>query len=105
MERAILSVRVAQAQKLDLLEAGMAWDLTAFRCPTCGSEDGFRSRRRSFADKYVLPFLLLKPVRCEGCSRRFYRPLFTVVRMRHPRFYMSLAVQSLRVPGTMTSPD
>lgn len=53
-----------------------------YRCRDCGSEVGFRSRRRTFTERYVLPFLLLQPVRCGECFRRDYRFVFTPVRER-----------------------
>jgi hypothetical protein len=48
-------------------------------CRDCGSEVGFRSRRRGFAERYLLPLLLLQPVRCGECFRRDYRLIFTPV--------------------------
>lgn len=53
-----------------------------YRCPDCGSEIGFRSRRRSFTERFVLPLFLLQPVRCGECFRRDYRLVFTKVRDR-----------------------
>jgi hypothetical protein len=53
-----------------------------FHCRDCGSNVGFRSRRRSFSERYLLPLFLLKPVRCGECFRRDYRLIFTVVRDR-----------------------
>lgn len=53
-----------------------------YRCRDCGSEVGFRSRRRTFSERYVLPLLLLQPVRCGECFRRDYRSIFTPVRER-----------------------
>jgi hypothetical protein len=53
-----------------------------FRCRDCSSEVGFRSRRRSLLERYVLPLFLLKPVRCGECFRRDYRLIFTPVRER-----------------------
>jgi hypothetical protein len=55
-----------------------------YLCRDCGSELGFRSRRRNFAERYLLPLLLLKPVRCGECFRRDYRLIFTPVRDRMP---------------------
>lgn len=51
-------------------------------CRDCGSEVGFRSRRRSFIERYLLPLVLLQPVRCGECFRRDYRLIFTRVRNR-----------------------
>jgi len=53
-----------------------------YRCRDCGCEVGFRSRRRSLAERFLLPLLLLQPVRCGECFRRDYRLIFTPVRER-----------------------
>jgi hypothetical protein len=53
-----------------------------FRCHDCGSEVGFRSRRRTFSERYILPVFLLQPVRCGECFRRDYRLIFVPVRAR-----------------------
>ena len=53
-----------------------------YRCADCGSEIGFRSRRRSFSERFLLPLFLLQPVRCGECFRRDYRLVFTKVRDR-----------------------
>jgi hypothetical protein len=54
-----------------------------FKCVDCGSSEGYRSRPRTFTEKYLLPLLLLRPVRCGDCFRRCYRPIFVPVRERH----------------------
>jgi hypothetical protein len=56
--------------------------LTAYRCDDCGCEVGFRSRRRTFSERYLLPVFLLQPVRCAECFRRDYRLIFIPVRER-----------------------
>jgi hypothetical protein len=53
-----------------------------YRCRDCDSETGFRSRRRTLIERYLLPLLLLQPVRCGECFRRDYRLIFTPVRDR-----------------------
>ena len=53
-----------------------------YHCHDCGSEVGFRSRRRTFTERYLLPIFLLQPVRCGECFRRDYRLIFTKVRDR-----------------------
>jgi hypothetical protein len=53
-----------------------------YRCRDCGSHTGFRSRRRSLAERFLLPLFLLHPVRCAECFRRDYRLIFTPVRER-----------------------
>jgi len=55
-----------------------------FHCEDCGSDAGFRSRRRTFSERYLLPVFLLKPVRCAECFRRDYRLVFMPVRERLP---------------------
>ena len=53
-----------------------------YRCRDCGSEVGFRSRRRTFTERYILPLFLMRPVRCGECFRRDYRSIFMPVRER-----------------------
>jgi len=53
-----------------------------YRCRDCGSEVGFRSRRRTFIERFLLPLFLLQPVRCGECFRRDYRSIFIKVRER-----------------------
>jgi hypothetical protein len=57
-------------------------DQADFRCLDCGSEIGFRSRRRTFSERFILPLFLLQPVRCGECFRRDYRWTFTRVKDR-----------------------
>jgi hypothetical protein len=54
----------------------------SYSCRDCGSEVGFRSRRRNLIERYLLPLFLLQPVRCGDCFRRDYRLIFTKVRDR-----------------------
>jgi hypothetical protein len=51
-------------------------------CHDCGSAVGFRSRRRTLAERFILPLFLLQPVRCGECFRRDYRLIFTQVHER-----------------------
>jgi hypothetical protein len=53
-----------------------------YQCRDCGSEVGFRSRRRTLTERFILPLLLLQPVRCGECFRRDYRLIFTHVSKR-----------------------
>ena len=53
-----------------------------YRCRDCGSEVGFRSRRRTLTERFILPLFLLQPVRCGECFRRDYRMIFTPVHDR-----------------------
>jgi len=45
---------------------------SAFRCSECGHDESYRSRPRGTFEKYLLPVLMLRPVRCERCYRRTY---------------------------------
>jgi hypothetical protein len=54
----------------------------SYVCRDCGSEVGFRSRRRTLAERFLLPLFLLQPVRCGECFRRDYRLIFTQVHER-----------------------
>jgi hypothetical protein len=56
--------------------------IQTFHCDDCGSEVGFRSRRRTFVERFILPLFLLKPVRCAECFRRDYRLVFVDVKDR-----------------------
>ena len=47
-----------------------------FQCPDCGSLAGFRSHARTFTEKYILPVMFLRPVRCADCYRRDYHTVF-----------------------------
>ena len=51
-----------------------------FRCRHCGSDAGYRSRPRSFLEKYLAPALFLRPVRCGDCYRRTLRPVSVPLR-------------------------
>jgi hypothetical protein len=53
-----------------------------YRCFECGSEVGFRSRRRSLFERVFLPLFLMQPVRCGECFRRDYRMVFMPVHDR-----------------------
>jgi len=53
-----------------------------FHCEDCASDTAFRSRCRTFSERYILPVFLLQPVRCSECFRRSYRSIFMPVRER-----------------------
>jgi predicted RNA-binding Zn-ribbon protein involved in translation (DUF1610 family) len=55
-----------------------------YQCADCGNETAFRSRRRTFSERFLLPLFLLQPVRCSECFRRDYRLIFMPVRQRLP---------------------
>jgi hypothetical protein len=43
-----------------------------FYCRECGGREAYLSRPRSFCEKYGLPLLFLRAVRCERCFHRAY---------------------------------
>jgi hypothetical protein len=47
-----------------------------YKCPDCGGFDGYRSRRSNLLEKYLLPVLMLQPVRCMSCYRRTHVSIF-----------------------------
>jgi len=53
-----------------------------FQCVDCGSIEGYRSRPRNLIEKYILPVLGLRLVRCSDCFRRSHQPFFVIVRER-----------------------
>ncbi len=69
-----------------------------FHCDDCGSDTGFRSRRRTFSERYLLPIFLLQPVRCAECFRRDYRLIFMPVKERLSEAVAKPAVSAVR-PG------
>lgn len=73
-----------------------------YRCRDCGSEAGFRSRRRTFTERFILPLLFLRPVRCGECFRRDYRLTFVQVR---DRLSDPLTVMPGKPPGKPMIPE
>jgi hypothetical protein len=55
-----------------------------FHCDDCGGDSGFRSRPRTFSERFLLPIFLLRPARCAECFRRDYRLIFVPLRERLP---------------------
>jgi hypothetical protein len=74
--------------------------LLEFHCEDCGSDVGFRSRRRTFSERYFLPLFLLQPVRCAECFRRDYRLIFVPVKDRIP-----VALKKVSVPVPQSKRD
>lgn len=50
-----------------------------YQCPDCGGSNGYRSRRRNFYEKCILPVFLAQPVRCADCFRRNHVSMFVDV--------------------------
>ncbi|HXM65701.1 MAG TPA: hypothetical protein VN911_03140 [Candidatus Acidoferrum sp.] len=65
-----------------------------FHCDDCGSDLGFRSRRRTFSERYLIPILLLQPVRCGECFRRDYRFVFMPVKERLPETVKKMSISA-----------
>jgi hypothetical protein len=68
-----------------------------YHCRDCGSDVGFRSRRRTLSERYLLPLLLLRPVRCGECFRRDYRLIFTRV---SDRFHSISRISPVKQPAS-----
>ncbi len=83
--------------------AGQFWfqNPFEFRCPDCGSGTGFRSRSRTFTERFLLPIFLLRPVRCTECFRRDYRMLFVPVKDRLPEKIKKSTVSTSRPQGNV----
>jgi hypothetical protein len=47
------------------------------RCPFCYREDIYASTPKHLWEEFAL-FVLLRPVRCHDCMRRFFRPFFAL---------------------------
>ncbi|MFZ0902043.1 MAG: hypothetical protein WBW98_10655 [Candidatus Sulfotelmatobacter sp.] len=71
-----------------------------FHCNDCGSDTGFRSRRRTFSERYLLPIFLMQPVRCAACFRRDYRLIFMPVRERLSEVAGKQSVSAVAAPDT-----
>jgi hypothetical protein len=67
-----------------------------YHCEDCGGDTGFRSRRRTFSERYLLPIFLLQPVRCADCFRRDYRLIFVPVKERLPETVKKVATSAPR---------
>ena len=74
-----------------------------FHCEDCGSDVGFRSRRRSFSERYLLPIFLLQPVRCAECFRRDYRLVFVPVKERLPEAIKPETIKKVPTPVTQSN--
>ncbi|MGH9775186.1 MAG: hypothetical protein ACRD50_09600 [Candidatus Acidiferrales bacterium] len=46
-------------------------------CPSCQSLDVRRSHRKGLLETFVLPFLLLRPYRCNECQNRHINFIFS----------------------------
>lgn len=57
----------------------------SYQCPDCGSVDAYRSRPKTLFERYLLPLLCLRPVRCANCFRRNFASTFVPVRERRDR--------------------
>ena len=53
-------------------------------CPNCKSSDIYVSHAKNGWEK-IAALALLRPVRCHGCMRRFFRPLFVVTSLPRGR--------------------
>jgi hypothetical protein len=58
---------------------------TQFQCRDCGSVHAFRSRSRTWTEKYLFPIFLLRSVRCAKCFRRDCVSIFLAIPERPHR--------------------
>jgi hypothetical protein len=57
---------------------------SVFHCSECGHDEAYRSRPRGAFEKYFLPVLMLRPLRCERCYRRTYAWRWVPARLHAP---------------------
>ena len=50
-----------------------------FRCPHCGSREGYVSSPHNFVESSILPVFRLRPARCGDCYERSWRPVSMVL--------------------------
>lgn len=81
-----------------MTDSSDSWFVQPYRCRDCASEVGFRSRRRTFTERYVLPLFLMQPVRCGECFRRDYRFIFTPVHERSTELARITPIKAATVP-------
>jgi hypothetical protein len=55
-----------------VLPPSWARSFEKFHCRECGGHEAYRSRPRGVFEKWVLPVLMLRPVRCDQCFHRSY---------------------------------
>ena len=81
-----------------MTDSSDSWFVQPYHCRDCASEVGFRSRRRTFTERYILPLLLMQPVRCGECFRRDYRFIFIPVRERTTEIARITPIKAAAVP-------
>ena len=83
-----------------MTDSSDSWFVQSYHCRDCASEVGFRSRRRTFTERYILPLLLMQPVRCGECFRRDYRFIFIPVRERTAEIARITPIKAAAVPAS-----
>ena len=81
-----------------MTDSSDSWFAQPYHCRDCASEVGFRSRRRTFTERYILPLFLMQPVRCGECFRRDYRFIFIPVRERSTELARITPIKAAAVP-------
>ena len=56
--------------------------MTTFACHECNFKEAQLSHPRSLFERWLLPVILLRPVRCLRCYRRQYVNVFCIVQER-----------------------
>ena len=83
-----------------MTDSSDSWFAQPYHCRDCASEAGFRSRRRTFTERYILPLLLMQPVRCGECFRRDYRFIFSPVHERSTEIARITPIKAAAVPAS-----
>ena len=83
-----------------MTDSSDSWFAQAYRCRDCASEVGFRWRRRTFSERFVLPLFLMQPVRCGECFRRDYRFIFTPVHERSTEIARFTPIKTAAAPAS-----
>jgi hypothetical protein len=75
-------VRQVDMAELSALEDFYIHYFKEFHCRDCGSDVAYVSRPRTLTEKYFLPVMRMKTVRCGDCFRRYVRPVSLPARAR-----------------------
>jgi hypothetical protein len=52
--------------------------VTPFTCPMCHGQEGFCGSREGLLEQFLLPALMIQPIRCTQCDRKSYRFPFSL---------------------------
>jgi hypothetical protein len=52
--------------------------VSPFTCPKCHGKEGFCGSREGLLEQFLLPVLMVQPIRCTACDYRSYRFPFSL---------------------------